>query len=116
MSKNKIQNPRDYVLWNSLLDKKLAKAMIHRASLEFVQLDGGNTENLISILAFFELIKENVSYKYGTNIAKVWDKLSEGKQVKLAIEIVGEKEASRFLLMMDCLSEQIQRGRKGRDK
>lgn len=89
--------------WDYILTEKLAEKMIYISS------EDGYTEDLNSIILFFEYIKRNISYNYFVSVINKWDSMSFDGQISLALSIVGEGNASRFLLLSDAISAMRER-------
>ena len=68
-------------------------------------------ENEDTIYKFIEHMKENNDYKTVVVMATQWDGYEDVKQANLAINQVGWKHASRFIMLMDCLSKKYKEGK-----
>lgn len=68
------------------------------------------SEDLVTMQKFIDYLMINVNYKAIVVMATQWKGLTDVKQANLAIVTVGEYHASRFILLLDYLSEKFVRG------
>jgi len=60
---------------------------------------------------FFKFLKERINYKTVVVMAISWKTFSEERQVAIAVEVAGELQASRFIALLDILSEKFLAGK-----
>lgn len=71
----------------------------------------GETEDFDTMSAFIKHIKQRVDYKQVVMLAVKWKTYDDIKQANLAINFAGIFHASRFILLMDCLSDKFIEGK-----
>ncbi|MER2008611.1 MAG: hypothetical protein ABS939_14260 [Psychrobacillus sp.] len=71
----------------------------------------GETEDFDTINAFIEHIKNRADYKIIVVLSTQWKGYDDRKQANIAIRIAGMYHASRFILMMDFLSNKFKEGK-----
>lgn len=99
MAKREFNNALERKLWDNTLNEQLFSYMITVKDEE-----GENLEQVEMVNNFFEHLRSRVSNFRVMELAKVWNKLPEGKQVSIGAKMVGHYHLSRFLIMMDYLS------------
>jgi len=77
--------------------------------------DEDNREDFVSINKFLDHVRE-LNYFEVITISANWHLLDEVKQIKLAVEMAGEYNASRFIVFMDCLNSMLDIKKKKEEK
>lgn len=94
-------------LWFNISNIQVAVRMLELAR-EYVGDEYGDT--IVDIGVFFKELKERISYSTLMDTARKWDNYSLSKQVETSVNLAGEYNASRFMLLLDVLSEKIKKG------
>lgn len=89
-------------MWEKILTKETLAKM--------VLLHPDVSEDYETMNSFTNFLVNNVDYKAVVVMATQWDSYTDVKQVNLAITIVGEYHASRFILLLDYLNERFKNG------
>lgn len=91
------------VVWERLLNDE-ARQFMHDA------VDEGDDDKLID--SFFALVKTKIDdYRTLIVLAMQWKTYEDEKQANIAVHYVGWFHASRFILLMDFLSDQFVKGK-----
>lgn len=93
-------------MWEKILTEETLEKIIASA---FDEDDA--TEDMLTMREFVEYLMANVDYKSVVILATAWGSYDENKQVYYAMNTVDERHASRFMIMMDSLSERFIEGR-----
>ncbi len=88
-------------MWEKILTEDALEHMINMPEV---------SEDYETMKEFVDYLLINVNYKAVVVFATQWHEMTEMKQVNLAMLTVGVKHASRFLLLLDYLSEKFLRG------
>lgn len=91
-------------MWEKILTDETLEKIIHG-------LGEDATEDMDTMQDFVNYLIWNVDYKAVVILATQWKSFEEMKQVHYATSIVDESHASRFMIMMDSLSERFIEGR-----
>lgn len=95
------------LMWSKLLNIETV-AFIKKASGDG---DNENGEDNKSIYDFFKaVIKKVKDYKILVIMAIKWDTYEDIKQANIAVKYMGWEDASRFIMLMDYLSEKFKKG------
>lgn len=89
-------------MWEKILTEDTLEHIVH--------FNEDETEDMSTMLNFVEHLMAWVDYKVVVILAIQWATLEDIEQASLAINAVGEAHASRFIIMMDYLSEKFKRG------
>lgn len=68
------------------------------------------TEDFKTLEKFVEKIIINNDYRVVVVLATQWESLKEDKQVSIAVNSVGENDASRFMILLDFLADKFKKG------
>lgn len=94
-------------MWNKLLNIETV-AFMKKASGDG---DKENGEDNKAIYDFFKAVVKKVrDYKVVVMMAVKWDTYEDEKQANIAINYMGWEDASRFIMLMDYLSEKFKKG------
>lgn len=89
-------------MWEKILTEDALEHMI--------TFNKEETEDMETMSKFVEHLIANVDYKVVVVLATQWHGLKDTVQANVAIEAVDEEHASRFIILMDYLSEKFQKG------
>jgi len=92
-------------MWDRILN---AETSLYMQEMAKIDEELGEESELIK--RFFARLKDRTDYKSIVMTAMHWKMLDDFKQAKLAIEFVGEDDASRFIILMDFLAERFFKG------
>lgn len=90
-------------MWEKILTEEILEKIIFG-------LGEDATEDMETMKDFVEYLMANVDYKAVVILATQWKSFEENKQVFYAMNIVEEYHASRFMILMDALSEKFLKG------
>lgn len=76
--------------------------------LKMINMLDDETEDLESMNKFVEHLSAHVEYAEAIGMALKWKNYSEFNQLDIAISEVGEEDASRFMLLMDYMSDELE--------
>lgn len=68
------------------------------------------TEDMQTMMKFVEFLMAWVDYKVVVMLATQWELKEDVEQAIIAIRLVGEEHASRFIIMLDYLSDKYKKG------
>ena len=89
-------------MWEHLFNNKVLQKIID----EYMYED--ETEDLETMRKAIEHISAHVEYKDAIRIALGWKDLTESVKVAISVGLVEEEESSRFILVMDYLSDGLE--------
>lgn len=93
-------------MWSKLLNLETF-AFIKNSS----DYEGETSEDDKVIYDFFKDVKKKVrDYRVLVMMAVKWDSYEDVKQANIAINYMGFKDASRFIILMDYLSTKFKKG------
>lgn len=90
--------------WRYVFNEDIIRDMIRLSK----DKDGDTGENFITIYKFLSHLKM-LPFEDIMEVAENWNRLKEEHQVKLAVGYAGEYNASRFILLMDCMDKGVKR-------
>lgn len=77
---------------------------------EMIKYHPDISEDYETMKDFVEYLMINIDYKAIVIMATQWNSYTDVKQANIAILTVGKEHASRFILLLDCLSDKFLRG------
>ena len=89
--------------WSNIIDDNLVNGMIEISKDE----DGEPTEDYVHIHKFLNHVKR---LRFGDimNVVANWNRLDDTVKAELAVGYAGNYNASRFMLLMDYLSSNVE--------
>ena len=88
-------------MWEHLFNKEVLQRIID----EYMSED--ETEDLETMKKAIEHFSAFVQYEEALRLAIDWGNLSEVAKVDVSVMLVDEEEASRFMIVMDYLSDEL---------
>lgn len=89
-------------MWEKILGTKLGLYMVKVS---------GETEDDETVYDFFEYIKNRIKdYRVVLKLASKWKSYDENRQVSEAIGHAGMFHTSRFIMLMEFLADEIEKG------
>lgn len=93
-------------MWEKILTDDTLQNMVDMMTEDVEEA----TEDFQGLVAFVEHVMAWVDYKEVVVLATQWSNLLDIRQANIAVNSVGEEHASRFIVMMDYLSEKFKNG------